>query len=259
VNKFLLSYNDCSAIRDWYKDFNMITPSWQYTFSQGDTRIGVNRLKNNGGSYVKKSHELLNYNIVNTNLMIHYDKSICIVGTRNASSYALERVSNIVEELVKKGYCIISGLARGTDGEAHRSTIRSGGKTIAVLPLGIEYIYPPEHKTLYHEIIRNGGGLISEYFNKEFIMSRESFRDRNRIISGLSKFVFIVEGSKISGSLSQYHHAKEQHKIIFTLRPSIHSGEVGALPKKIISEGGNSVEDSEDVLRIVNQKQSKLK
>lgn len=56
---FILSYNDCSAIREWYKDFNMIAPEWQYTFSQGDTRIGKNRLKNNNGSYVKKSHELL--------------------------------------------------------------------------------------------------------------------------------------------------------------------------------------------------------
>jgi len=56
---FILSYNDCSTIRDWYKDFDMITPSWQYTFSQGDTRIGENRLKNNNGLYVKKSHELL--------------------------------------------------------------------------------------------------------------------------------------------------------------------------------------------------------
>jgi len=56
---FILSYNDCSIIRDWYKDFDMINPSWQYTFSQGDTRIGENRLKNNNGSYIKKSHELL--------------------------------------------------------------------------------------------------------------------------------------------------------------------------------------------------------
>lgn len=56
---FILSYNDCSTIREWYKDLNMVTPSWQYTFSQGDTRIGVNRLKNNNGSYIKKSHELL--------------------------------------------------------------------------------------------------------------------------------------------------------------------------------------------------------
>ncbi len=56
---FILSYNDCSTIREWYKEYDMITPSWQYTFSQGDTRIGANRLKNNNGSYIKKSHELL--------------------------------------------------------------------------------------------------------------------------------------------------------------------------------------------------------
>ena len=56
---FILSYNDCSTIREWYKDFNMITPSWQYTFSQGDTRIGENRQRDNNGSYIKHSHELL--------------------------------------------------------------------------------------------------------------------------------------------------------------------------------------------------------
>ena len=56
---FILSYNNCSTIRDWYKDYNMISPTWQYTFSQGDTRIGVNRLNDNNGSYIKKSHELI--------------------------------------------------------------------------------------------------------------------------------------------------------------------------------------------------------
>lgn len=60
---FILSYNDCSAIRKWYKDFDMIAPSWQYTFSQGDTRIGINRLKDNNGSHIKKSHELIIYKI----------------------------------------------------------------------------------------------------------------------------------------------------------------------------------------------------
>lgn len=60
---FILSYNDCSIIRKWYKDFDMITPSWQYTFSQGDTRIGINRLKDNNGSHIKKSHELIIYKI----------------------------------------------------------------------------------------------------------------------------------------------------------------------------------------------------
>ena len=56
---FVLSYNDCSTIRKWFRGFNMIAPKWQYTFSQGDTRIGVNRMKNNGGSHIKKSHELI--------------------------------------------------------------------------------------------------------------------------------------------------------------------------------------------------------
>ena len=56
---FVLSYNDCSIIKEWYKDFNRIAPSWQYTFSQGDTRIGENRLRNSNGSYIKKSHELI--------------------------------------------------------------------------------------------------------------------------------------------------------------------------------------------------------
>jgi DNA adenine methylase len=60
---FILSYNDCSTIREWYKEFNMIAPKWQYTFSQGDTRIGENRLKNNNGSHIKKSHELLIWNL----------------------------------------------------------------------------------------------------------------------------------------------------------------------------------------------------
>ena len=178
-----------------------------------------------------------------------YNKSIAIVGTRNMSSYAFEKTIQITRELSREGFCVISGLARGTDGIAHRAVINVNAKTISVLALGLKYIYPPEHKILSEEIVDHDGALISEVFNIEgrFNKNPQEFKRRNRIISGLSRAILIVEGSEKSGSLSQYNHARRQQKQIFTLKTES-KYECADLPKKIKTDGYPEIDSARDIL-----------
>ena len=190
---------------------------------------------------------------VKGNIKFDFSKSIAIVGSRNVSPYAKEKISEISKDLAKNGFCIISGLARGVDGQAHSSAVANKGKTIAVLPFLSERIYPPEHALLAKEIIRNNGALISENFSVNKTYKPYLFTDRNRIISGLSKAILIAEGAKESGSFSQYNHAKRQKKIILTLKP-IKEHEGTYLPQKIISEGGFAITSVEDIISIFKEK-----
>ena len=188
---------------------------------------------------------------VKGDINFNFSKSIAIVGARNATSYAKEKVVEISKELAKFGFCVISGLARGLDGQAQNSVVAVNGKTIAVLPFLSKKIYPPEHTQLATEILANGGALISENFYPDKVYDRFLFTQRNRIISGLSRAIFIAEGERKSGSLSQYNHAKRQNKLIFTLRPL--TGHEGTyLPKKIIKEGGIEIESAKDIINFLS-------
>lgn len=212
-------------------------------------------------SQLKKIKEIPLNLYVRGNLDFDYSKSVSIVGTRKVSLYAREKIREISKDLSRKGICIISGLAYGVDGEAHYATISSGGKTIAVLPYISHEIYPFKHEPLAKKIIKSGGAIISEncFIKKQY--SPTFLTKRNRIISGLSKGVFIVEGSKESGSLSQYNHAKRQKKIIFSLKP-IKKHKADYLPRLIMAEQGNWITTSEEILRLLNkrtEKQDKIK
>ena len=127
-------------------------------------------------------------------------KAIAVVGSRKASFRGEALTKKFVKEFVKEGYTVISGLARGIDSVAHKTALREGGRTIAVLGSGIDIVYPSENKTLSEEIIKHGA-LVSPYPNgtKPF---PKNFLARNRIIVELSKAVLIVEGKRRSGTLS---------------------------------------------------------
>jgi len=183
------------------------------------------------------------------NLEFDFDKSIAIVGTRNVSAFAKEKVAEISKDLAKQGFCIISGLARGVDGQAHSSTVALHKKTIAVLPFLTDKTYPPEHTQLAEEIILNDGAVISENFFFDKTYNKFLFTERNRIISGLSKAVLIIEGSQKSGSLSQYNHAVRQDKLILTLKPKVdYDGTF--MPNKIIEEGGIAISSAKEIIDI---------
>lgn len=180
-------------------------------------------------------------------------KSIAIVGTRNCTKYGAECAKKIAKDISKKDICIISGMALGIDTFAHSEAIKQNGNTIAVLGCGFDYIYPEENIELFNKIIENNGLVISEYAPKtKAILSK--FPYRNRIISGLSMGVLIVEATLgRSGSLVTARYAKEQNKKVFSIPGNINL-KTSKGTNWLIKEGAKLVTCAEDILTEFNIK-----
>lgn len=140
-----------------------------------------------------------------------------VVGAREPSEYSIKVAENICTELAKVGTVIVSGFAYGIDSIAHKCAMKNGSKTIAVLGCGIDYDYPQDNAKL-KKVLAKSGAVITEYFpgTKPFY---ENFKQRNRLISGLSLGVLVVEASSKSGSLNTASHALQQGKDIFCIPP----------------------------------------
>ena len=159
------------------------------------------------------------------------EPSIAIVGARDASDYGRRIAKKLSSDLSKRGVTIISGLARGIDRCAHEGAYDKIGKTIAVLGSGIDIIYPKENEELYKSIIKSGGLIISE-FPLGTKPEKDNFPKRNRLISGLSNGVVVVEAKAKSGALITVDCALEQGKNVFAVPGNIDS---------IYSEGANNL------------------
>ncbi len=146
---------------------------------------------------------------------------IAVVGTRAHSTYGRDATVSLVVGLIRAGYTIISGLARGIDGIAHQTALDVGGDTIGVLGTGIDVPYPPEHRELFH-IIAERGCLVSE-FPPGTTPRRWHFPQRNRIITGLTRSVLVVEAPERSGALITAHYALEEGKEVFAVPGPIHN------------------------------------
>lgn len=129
-----------------------------------------------------------------------HQRAVAVVGTRRASGYGMSVATEIAEELARAGVVIVSGLALGIDGAAHRAAVAAGGPTVAVLPSPLDRIYPPRHRSLARELIRAGGALVSEIAIGASV-GRPDFARRNRIIAGLAEAVIVVEAPDRSGAL----------------------------------------------------------
>lgn len=147
--------------------------------------------------------------------------SITIVGTRKASQEGLHTADEIAFLLAKKGAVIVSGLALGIDGAAHRGAIRAKGKTLAVLPCGIDRIYPTAHEKLAIAILRDQGAILSE-FSPKCPPLKIHFHQRNRLISGLSMGTIVVEADQKSGTMITSHCAANQGRDVFAVPGSIY-------------------------------------
>lgn len=147
-------------------------------------------------------------------------KAVGIVGARGRSAYGCSVARQLGENLGKNGISVISGLARGIDADAHAGAIHGGGVTFAVLGCGVDVIYPKENAYLYEEIVQTGGGILSEY-PLHTPAQRPLFPARNRIISGLSDAVCVVEARKKSGSLITADYAMEQGRDVYAVPGSI--------------------------------------
>lgn len=127
-------------------------------------------------------------------------RAVAIVGTRRASGYGLATATELADDLARAGVAVVSGLALGIDGAAHRAAVEAGGATIAVLPSPLDRVYPPRHRPLARAIVRAGGALVSE-LPVGAPVGRPDFARRNRIIAGLAAAVVVVEAPDRSGAL----------------------------------------------------------
>jgi len=171
---------------------------------------------------------------------------VAIVGARAASDIGRRMAQRLGLELAAKGFTVVSGLARGIDGEAHQGALDAHGITIAVLGCGVDVIYPPEHRKLAEAIIEGGGALISELPIGSQPLA-ENFPTRNRILSGLCLGVVIVEAAEKSGSLITARMALEQDRQVFAVPGSPLTGKTRG-SNRLLKEGAKLVECVEDVI-----------
>ena len=177
---------------------------------------------------------------------------IAIVGSRNASDYGLKAAYALAEGLASNNICVISGLAAGIDAAAHRGALSAKGITIGVLGTGIDVIYPAFNKKLF-ERIESEGLLLTEFLPGSKPEAR-NFPIRNRIISGLSLGIVVVEATKKSGSLITVDHALEQSRDVFAVPGNINSS-TSTGTHRLIKQGAKLVERVEDILEEYNIKQ----
>lgn len=182
---------------------------------------------------------------VNGDILPADNNAIAIVGTRRASYYGLEQCEKLSYELAVMGITIVSGMAIGIDTAAHRGALKAKGRTIAVLGSGHNHIYPPENKKLYSEIAKSGA-VISE-FPLDTQPSRTTFPRRNRIISGISKGVVIIEAPRRSGALITADFALEQGREVFAMPGNISSTKNSGT-HALIKEGAKLIDGVSDIL-----------
>lgn len=173
---------------------------------------------------------------------------IAVVGTRRPTHYGLEACEKIVIGLSGAGITVVSGLATGIDARSHEAALDMQGKTIAVLGSGVDHnsIFPPENRGLARRIAESGGAVISEYAPGTPAL-KEHFPQRNRIISGLSKGILVVEAREKSGALITARFALEQNRDVFAVPGSIFSP-TSLGPHRLIQDGAKLVTSHEDIL-----------
>ncbi|MFZ5763396.1 MAG: DNA-processing protein DprA [Thermodesulfobacteriota bacterium] len=172
-------------------------------------------------------------------------RAVAVVGARAATTYGQKIAGELSAGLARHGVTVVSGLALGIDGVAHRQALSAGGKTIAVLGCGVDIAYPAQHRTLYQEIA-DQGALVSDY---PLATQPEGFRfpARNRIISGLCRGVVVIEAAKHSGSLITAELAMEQGREVFAVPGRIDSAKSEGC-HRLIREGAVLVHSVADIL-----------
>lgn len=171
---------------------------------------------------------------------------ISVIGSRTNTQYGEKMCKTFVKNMVEYNINIISGLAIGIDGIAHRECLKNAGKTIAVLPSGLENIYPAVHRKLAKEIVENGGVLISEYESKIKADSKK-FLERNRIVAGLGLGTLVIEAGERSGTRVTARYTEKYKKPIFCIPSSLENIK-GKTTNELIKKGAYLVTQTEDII-----------
>jgi len=180
------------------------------------------------------------------NLSLLKKTCFAVVGTRKFTSYGKEVTQNMVRGLVQAGFVIVSGLALGIDTIAHQTTLDCEGETIAILGTPLNQIYPPENSKLARSILENNGLIISEY-PSGYPGFRMNFAIRDRLISGLSKGVLVIEAHEKSGALITAKCALDQNRDVFAVPGNIFSSNSYG-PNFLIKNGAKLVTSAQDIL-----------
>jgi DNA processing protein len=181
---------------------------------------------------------------------------VAIVGSRKYTAYGQYVTELLVPPLVRAGIVIVSGLALGIDGIAHRAALAAGGKTVAVLGSGIDApsIHPVAHTALAHQIVEAGGAVLSEYPNG-FKATLYSFPARNRIIAGLSVGTVVIEAALKSGALITAQAALNENREVFAVPHAITSPTAAGV-NELIKSGAHPVTSADDILDVLGVKKS---
>lgn len=176
-------------------------------------------------------------------------QQLAVVGSRKASPLALQQTELLCEQISANKIGITSGLALGVDAAAHRGALKSSGRTIAVVATGLDRVYPPQHRDLAYEILDKGGAFISELYTGIGIRS-ENFPRRNRLISGISFGVLVMEATENSGSLITAENAFKQGRDTFVMQTSNPSGR-GAY--ELVKQSKARLVDAEMLFQLISK------
>ena len=179
-----------------------------------------------------------------------FENCLAVVGSRRLTSYGRKITEQLVTEIASAGITIVSGFMFGGDEAAHKAAVDVGGRTIAVMPCGIDMIHPEYQEELYNDILKKNGLIISEFEGK-FPPANWTYPRRNRIVAGLSKAVLIVEAGLNSGSLITAEFAKKFGRKIFAV-PGPLTSEVSKGTAQLIKEGASIVTSAKDILDFFN-------
>ena len=182
-----------------------------------------------------------------------FERCLAVVGTRKMTSYGKRMTEQIVGGVASAGITIVSGFMYGIDAEAHKAALRAGGKTIAVMPCGIDVIHPEYQADLYEEILDTGGLIISEYEGTHPAIFW-TFPRRNRIVAGLSKATLVMEAGEDSGALITANLAKKYGRKVFAV-PNPLTSAVSQGVTQLLKEGAAVVSGASDILQYYGMRQ----
>lgn len=190
------------------------------------------------------------YLFLKGNVHLLEEKSVCVVGSRNASEESMKKTERIVKSLVKRNIVVNAGLARGIDTATHTAALANGGRTIAVIGTPINQYYPKENKDLQIQIEKNG--LVVSQFPPCNAVNRWNFPTRNGVMSGLSLATIIMEAGESSGALKQADYALKQGRDVLIPQSAIDNPLI-QWPKKYVSKGAHAFKTLKEVLQILNR------